>query len=51
MINANNLPNLDLEAGLGNSGSDDAITSVGGVIIGIVTGIIAGLSVDAAVEG
>lgn len=45
------LPTLDLEAGIAALGNDDAITSVGGVIIGIVTGVIAGLSAaDAPVE-
>ncbi|HEX8194201.1 MAG TPA: hypothetical protein VF552_15005 [Allosphingosinicella sp.] len=46
-----NLPALDLEAGLPVGSNSDAVTSVGGVIIGIVTGIIAGLAADSAVEG
>ena len=46
-----NLPILDLEAGLSGASSDDAVTSVGGVIIGIVTGIVAGLSYDSLSEG
>ncbi len=41
-----NLPALDLEAGLPCGSASDAVTSVGGVIIGIVTGVIAGLSFE-----
>ena len=43
MINVNDLPQLDIDAGIAASGEDDAITSVGGVIIGIFTGIVAGV--------
>ncbi len=46
MINVNQLPALELDAGLTNSSTDDAVTSVGGVIAGIITGIIAGISAD-----
>ena len=44
MINVNDLPQLDIDAGIAANSESDAITSVGGVIIGIVTGIIAGVS-------
>ncbi|WP_156347023.1 hypothetical protein [Sphingomonas sp. Leaf33] len=50
MFDSSNLPALDLEMGLADCDKSDGITSVGGVIIGIVTGIIAGLSADAVAE-
>ncbi|HZF95059.1 MAG TPA: hypothetical protein VEZ20_09325 [Allosphingosinicella sp.] len=46
-----NLPALDLEAGLAVGSNSDAVTSVGGVIIGIITGIIAGLAAENSLEG
>ncbi|GGI77160.1 hypothetical protein GCM10007973_12580 [Polymorphobacter multimanifer] len=50
MINVNELPALEFDAGLANNTADDAVTSIGGIIAGIVTGIIAGISANAAVE-
>lgn len=50
MINVNELPALELDAGLANNTADDAVTSVGGIIAGIVTGIIAGLSADSVID-
>lgn len=50
MINVNELPALELDAGISSSNTDDAVTSVAGVVIGIVTGIIAGLTADSIAE-
>jgi hypothetical protein len=50
-MDTSNLPALDLEAGLSGASSNDAVTSVGGVVIGIITGIVAGLSYDSLSEG
>jgi hypothetical protein len=44
MQNVNQLPALDLEPGLQSSCTDSDITSVGGVIVGIFTGIVIGVS-------
>lgn len=43
-MNIDNLPALDLEAGLPGMSSEDPVTSIGDVMIGIVTGIVAGVT-------
>lgn len=50
-MNMDQLPALDFEAGLPRQSSDDPTTSVGDVVIGIVTGVIAGLAGNEAPTG